>query len=183
MNAARIASLVAMLVVMATVDLSAQQEMPVEPGDRVRVSAPGVLAGQVVGTIKELSPDTCVLQVEGRPWPVALPLASVTQLEVSRGHKSKSGIGILIGGGVGFLGGYLIGTQTTVCETCGGSESKGKTGLAFGTILGLLGAAAGGELGSRNKVELWEEVPIERLRLSIRIYRASGLGIAASLNF
>lgn len=183
MNARRIASLVAMLVITAPIGLFAQQEMPVEPGARVRVSAPGVVAGQVVGTIKELRPDTCVLQVEGRPWPLVLPLASVTQLEISRGHKSKSGIGILLGGSAGFLGGYLIGTQTSVCETCGGSESKGKTGLAFGTILGLLGAAVGGELGSKDRVEFWEEVPIERLRLSIRMYRASRLGVAASLHF
>lgn len=182
MNAARIASLVAMLVVMATVDLSAQQEMPVEPGDRVRVSAPGVVEGQVVGTIEKLSPDTCVLQVEDQLWPVVLPLASVTRLEVSRGSGSKTGLGILIGAGVGFLGGYLIGTQSSLCEECGGSSS-GKTGLAFGTFLGLLGAAAGGELGAKNRVERWEDVPIERLRVSIRMYRASALGIAASLNF
>ncbi len=181
MPARRIASLVAMLVIVAPPDLFAQQAMPVAPGDRVRLSAPGVVAGQVVGTIKELSPDTCVLQVEGRPWPVVLPLGSVTQLEVSRGHESKSRMGILVGGGLGFLGGYLVGTQTSLCETCGGSDEKQKTGLAFGTICGLLGAAAGGELGAKSRAERWEEVPVEQLRVTIRPYGDDGLAITASL--
>ncbi len=90
-------------------------------------------------------------------------------------------MGILVGGGLGFLGGYLVGTQTSLCETCGGSDEKQKTGLAFGTICGLLGAAAGGELGAKSRAERWEEVPVEQLRVTIRPYGDDGLAITASL--
>jgi hypothetical protein len=62
----RNALLVAALVLTVWVDLFAQQEPPVAPGDRVRVTAPDEVSGRFVGTVMEIGADTCVLEVEGR---------------------------------------------------------------------------------------------------------------------
>jgi hypothetical protein len=89
MNAPRIASLVAVLVVTAPLALVAQQEPPVAPGDRVRVSAPSVVEMRVVGFVASLDRDTLVLNAEGGAVLLTVPFASVTALEVYRGRKSR----------------------------------------------------------------------------------------------
>ncbi len=102
----RFALLVAALLLTATVDLFAQQEAPVAPGDRVRVAAPTEVSGRFVGTVMEIGADTCVLAVEGRAEPLALPLASVTKFEVVRGQQSW---GWWKGALIGLFGGAALG--------------------------------------------------------------------------
>ncbi len=132
----RIVSLVAALVLTAQADLFAQQEPPVAPGDRVRVLAPTIVAGErLVGTIVSMGPDTCVLEIEGRSDPTALPVAPVTRLEVSRGQKSHTLLGPWSSRAV--LITCLSEWCATGCGIAGGSLDIGAESLTLGVLSGL----------------------------------------------
>jgi hypothetical protein len=180
MIAPRIASLVAALVLTASVDLFAQQEPPVAPGDRVRVTAPNEVSGRFVGTVMKIGADTCVLEVEGRAEALALPLASVTSLEVSRGRKSNilkgAGIGLLIGGAVGIVAGVAA------CSG-DGCEYAGATVGSLGAIGAGVGLLIGTSAGASSSGELWEPVPLDQLRVTIAPHPRGGLAIRVSVAF
>ena len=109
--------------------LSAQQP-PIEPGSRVRVTAPDCGVSRQATTVEALRGDTLVLA--GDPTrnsnPINCPLTSVTRLDVSQGRKShfaaSAGIGVVIGaagGGIGLAASSL---------DCGVRMSRKKPALA-----------------------------------------------------
>ena len=85
------------------------QYSEVQPGARVRIHAPGIVAGRFVGTVLNRSGDTIRV---GSPntAPLDVPMARITSLEVSRGKSRASGAGrgALWGAGVGVAFGLAI---------------------------------------------------------------------------
>jgi hypothetical protein len=176
MIAPRIALLVAALVLTAPVDLFAQQEPPVAPGDRVRVTAPTIDPDPFVGTLVSMGADTCVLEIEGRAEPLALPLASVTSLEVWRERESKlaqgAAIGVLIGGAVGAaLGAAVCRVEDEVCAV-----PSGGIGASVGLLFGLL-------VGEESGRDRWEVVDLQSVRVSLTPLGRRGLAVSASIRF
>ncbi len=152
---------------------------PVAPGDRVRVTAWSVVPGRPVGTVVSLGADTCVLEVEGRAEPLTLPLASVTRLEVSRGQESNVGKGALTGGLIGAAFGLFVGLIV-------GSDPEFFGENAFANSVAVLGGAGigvGAIIGSLSTSDRWEEVPLERLHVSIVPQRHGGLSVSAAIIF
>ena len=134
-----------------------------------------------------LTTDSLVLRPEYGAWPVAIPLASVTRLEVSQGQKSRmgpgAGIGLLGGGLLGYLissgtlgrgctegGGFLEPTR----EQCIGLSTVG--GAVVGTLLGLV-------IGAVMTTYRWEEVPLDQLRVSFGPQRDGRFGLGAPVRF
>ncbi len=206
MIAPRIALLVAALVLTASVDLPGQQEPPVAPGDRVRVIVrtiddsdlylltPGTAvrrrrrssSHRLVGTLVAVSADTVVLEVEGRADPLALPLASVTSLEVSRGQKSRVGKGALIGGVVGaVIGGVLGAVSIGICQSPDNTHFV-PCWLNIPIVAGLggaVGAGVGAGIGAASgPADRWETVPLDRISVSLRP-RGGGLEVSAKFVF
>lgn len=167
MIAPRIASVVVALLVGAPVNLLAQQEPPVAPGDRVRVTAPTFT---LLATVLASKPDTLVVGVGSPRVPLALPLASADKLEVRR-TRSKSLTHILILGGVGFLLTAGVAELMTPNET-----------TEYEQWLAVAGAGLGAFVGSLLKVKRWEEVPLDRLRVDVGAHRDLGLRISASVS-
>ena len=62
----------------------------VQPGARVRVEAPGIVAGRYVGTVLTRTADTVVV---GNPHavPLRIPFARITAIEISRGKSRTEG--------------------------------------------------------------------------------------------
>jgi hypothetical protein len=184
MRAPRIVSVVAALVLTAQAALFAQQEPPVAPGDRVRVTAPTVGRDPLVGTLDELRADTCVLWIEGGAEPLALPLGSVTSLEVSRGRKSNTlagaGIGLLIGGVGGTTLGLVVGLQ---CE----GDCPSPPGLLPAAIFGGIGAGfgllIGTAIGAASGTERWEVVDLQSVRVGLTPHGRRGLAVSVSVTF
>lgn len=125
----------------------------VQPGARVRVEAPGIVAGKYVGTVLIRSADTLTL---GNPSgaPVALPLHSIRSLEISRGKSRGAGAirgmmwGAPIGAALGIFG-IATAEECTACyESVGDAEA-----LAAFTMAGLLWGAGIGAIVGR---EHWE---------------------------
>ncbi len=185
MIAPTVACLAAALIFTASVDLLAQQDAPVAPGARVRVSAPSIVNKRLVGTVVALKVDTLVVDAKGRRGPLALPLAFVTGLEVSRGRKSNVGKGAGLGFLAGAFGGAILGLVTY--EECTGfcpvDPGAGGTALILAVVLGGVGAGLGAVIGAVIPSERWETVPLDRIRVGLIRHERLGLTVSASVAF
>ncbi len=134
---------------------SATAQVPIRPGARVRVSGHScqpfyscVGAEQRVATFVAWKSDTLVVQGNGDT--LALPLDSVTSLEVSRARGQRgngAAIGALVGGGLGVaaeLGpaGIAFGAGVGALLGTGSNARKGAgigllVGAATGAVIGL----------------------------------------------
>ena len=172
----RIIVLTAGLILTAPVDLLPQEDAPrVAPGDRVLVLTTAS-RDPYPCTLQAVNADTLVLAAEGQVRPLVLPLADVTRLEVSRGMKSRAFTGARWGFGIGGLIGMGIGYYST--DDWDEAETQGLLGALLG---GVAGAVVGGLVGSTMEVERWEEVPIDRLRVSVGT--DGGLSVRSSIRF
>ncbi len=182
MNAPRITSLVAVLVVTTWSCSGYVADMSVAPGDTVRGTAPSMDVDDSVGTVAALETDTLTVQVEDRADALYVPLADVAKLEVQRGQKSGTGTGALIGGGLGAALGVTVGLVGCSASNCNLDEGDLTAAVAvvFGAGGALLGAGIGALIGSSIKTDRWETVPLDRIRVSLTPH---GLGVSASIVF
>jgi hypothetical protein len=114
-----------------------------------------------------------------------LPLASIEKLEVFRGQSSK----VVKGVALGSLLGATVGPGVTAagCSSVaasfggGGLEDCGRE-LTIGAFVGAVaGAGIGALIGSGSKIDRWEEVPLERLRVTIVPQRGGELRFGVSV--
>jgi hypothetical protein len=128
----------------------AQQLSEVAPGARVRIRAPGVVAGRYTGTVLSRTADTIAIASSGASS-VRVPVASLTSVEVSRGKSRSRGAikGAAWGAGIGLIFGVLT---TGISDDVGyGSEGEYlAANLVGGAFWGaLIGAIAGSERWDR----------------------------------
>ena len=193
MIAQRIAWLIAALVLTGSADLFGQEVPPVAPGDRVRVSAPSIYRGELVGTVSALRSDSLVLKGEsptGQPHALldedatlAIALSSITAMEVSRQRSAMwatAGIGALLGA----VAGAAIGAAVTEEDCTGFGEicSKELSAIAGAVPGALLGFGIGAAIGSGIRSQSWETVPLDRIRVSLTP-RGGGLEVSAKFVF
>ncbi len=180
--------LVAILAFVPLASATAQEPPPVKVGDRVRVTAPDVRSA---GIVQLLTTDSLVMHPEYvfvmrpenvAPNRLAIPLASVTRLELSMPAGSQAGQGALYGLAIGVFGGSVVGFAACegndffvdVASTCA---------LAGAVILGAGGALVGAILGAMISGTRWEEVPLDQLRVSFGPQRDGRLGFGLSVRF
>ena len=181
MTAPRIISLLFLLFLAVVGELCAQDTLVV-PGARVRVYSPD----RVTGTIETLSSDTLVLRTEARRSLQAIPFASITKLEVSRGRKSNVGkgarIGLAVGAGVGAIAGVIL-----IIGECSGSAGclfySVAGGVAGALYLFLPGTLLGAVIGAVFRTDLWETVPLDRIRVSLRPNDHLGVAVSVRIAF
>ena len=151
--------------------ITAQERPPVVEGARVRVSATEFGGKWCTGTLVDWSADTLTARcwrTRERQWEeFEFPVSSISSLEVSRGKKSNVGKGALIGGllgaGAGLVGGLAV---ANLAEGLDEPSSTDIT-LTYTVLFGLVGAGLGAIIGSASKSDLWEEVPLDRLKVSV----------------
>ncbi len=172
--------LVAILAFVPFAIATAQDSLPVRAGDRVRVTAPDLGIRKQAGRFEALRADTMVVAVADST--MTFPVAFVTRLEVSRGQKSRAGQGA----GIGLVGGGLLGFLIS-SGTCSGESFLIRTreacirvstvgGAVVGTFLGLA-------VGAVIMTDRWQEVPLDRVRVSFGPQRDGRLGVGASVRF
>ncbi len=182
-----------LVVILAFVPLAsatAQVPPPVKVGDRVRVTAPDL--GRREGTVRLLTTDSLVMRPEYvfvmrpeyvTPNRLAIPLASVTRLELSRPGGSQAGQGALNGLAIGILGGAVA--AAALCEN--GSDflevAVGTCVLAGAVIVGAGGALVGAIVGAMITGTRWEEVPLDQFRVNLGPQRDGRWGLGASVRF
>ncbi len=177
--------------------VSATDQVPVRPGERVRVTGHFFcqpfnsncvrgLPQRYVGTFVTWEADTLVVQSNRDT--LAVPVDFVTRLDVSRGRKTNTAKGA----GIGFLLGGLVGAVIVYAsyEECvpqglfsciGPNYGPGTYALMGGVIGGFGGLVAGALIGSAIKTDRWQEVPLDELRVSFGPQRDGRFGFGASV--
>jgi hypothetical protein len=141
-----------LLLSVAFAPLSAQsivrtgQWAEVQPGARVRIQSPGIVAGKYVATVLARTTDTITV---GSPSsaPIAIPIAQITSIEISRGKSRTRGAvrGIQWGAPIGLGLGVLSMSAFQSCDGCDQVYSEGGwvalstlSGVFYGSIIGAL---------------------------------------------
>jgi hypothetical protein len=177
------AILVAILAFVPLASATAQVPPPVKVGDRVRVTAPDVRRRE--GTVQLLTTDSLVMRLPGyggTPNRLAIPLASVTRLELSMPGGSRAGQGALTGLAIGGVGGAIV-----AGTACAGDQllEDAAVGCALvgAVFFGAGGALVGAIIGAMTTGTRWEEVPLDRLRLQVAPQRDGRFGLWLSVRF
>ena len=169
----------------------------VAPGERVRVKqdcaevstdSSAIRVRTVcpphVGTFTMMAADSIVLGTGGSGSRTGVSLASVTSLEVSRGRMSRTGSGALVGFAVGAVYGAMQGgSWAQGCDEphfwpCSDPAAMAVLGVFFGGIGMGMGAMIGGFI----RTDRWEEVPLDRVRVSFAP-RRDGFAVGLSVAF
>jgi hypothetical protein len=158
----------------------------VKVGDEVRITAvalpreSAVAAGgsyrdsKLRGKIAALADGSVVLELKGATR-VDVPFASIQKLDVRRGLSR--GYGALYGGLLGGVAGAL-GCAVSDCSDegiMGGSDAV--------ILLGGAGAVLGAGIGALVVGSGWDNVPLDKVRVSVAPLPGGGVGAAVSLGF
>ncbi len=176
---------------------SATAQLPVRPGERVRVTRPPICPPtytscvgpprQSVGTFLAWKADSLVMESNGDT--LAVPLDIVTGLDVSWGRKTNTAKGAGIGFLIGSLAGAFIGYASyEECKSqglfsCIGDFGPGFNALGGALVGGLGGGVVGALIGGSSKTDRWKEVPLDRLRVNIVPRRHGRLGLGLLVRF
>jgi len=176
----RLLSLLAPVTILASATpLAAQQSAPpieVRAGSRVRLDAPGVVADRIIGTVIARTPDTLTIANE-RSSTIAVPVARITHLEVSRGDSRSAGAihGIKWGAPIGLGVGVLLVALSDDCKTCNNQPSAGGA-IAFATGMGAFWGAVGGAIAQH---EQWAPFDLSPRTSFDPVARRGTLGLSA----
>jgi len=156
----RALSLSAAVALLAAAPLRAQQSAPpveIRSGSRVRLEAPGVVADQMVARVISRTADTLTIAGFDSP-PVAVPIARITRLDISRGDSRAAGAlhGMKWGAPIGLGLGALMVVLSDDCETC---KNQPSAGAAMGD-LAAAGAFIGAIAGAIAQHEQWSPVTL-----------------------
>jgi hypothetical protein len=160
------------------IPLAAQVRLPLAPGQRVRVTAPSASMRNEVATIEAITADTLVLvrMWAGQSLRSAVPLASVQGMDMSRRRRGHAGVGAALGGMLGFIAGTIADRQ---CErTCGIICI-----CLYRPVGAVVGLGLGAICGAGWKTDLWEPVPLDRLRVGLSPQPSGRLGLGAAVSF
>jgi hypothetical protein len=140
----------------------------IQPGARVRVTAPGVVAARYVGTVLSRSGDSLTI---GSPnaMPLAISTSRITSLEISRGKSRADGAirGMKWGVPIGLaLGAVTIGFAD--CADCASNSDDAGSALGWVAINGVSGAIWGAGIGALIGRERWERFDLPQ-RAAFRV--------------
>ena len=155
---------------------------------QVRVQAPSIWKGQVVGTLIKMTPDTLVVQRGGTFF--ELPVSSISNFEVNiRQRNTGKGFKIGLGAGAIIIGYTSIYTSKEIKQiNPRGTDPQSQhfsvallrlLGYSAGAIVCLLSTLIGGSI----KSDKWVEVPPHSLNLSLVPTSTKGLCAALTFNF
>jgi hypothetical protein len=175
----RALTVLALLLIVLVSD-AVTQEQPLQPGQRVRVTAPYLGINKQVARFDAL--DGGVLAVTADST-MRCPLLDVTRLDVYRGRQGHPWLGAGIGSAVGAVTGVVIGVQLCNNDWLCPDRYMGWAVLAGLGIGGATGALLGAGIGTLIKTDRWQEVPLEQLRVNVLPLRDGRLALGLSVAF
>ena len=171
--------LVLVLVLASYTDALAQQQ-PLQPGQRIRVTAPNSGMNKQAATFEAVESGVLLVTADST---MRCPLLDMTRLDVYRGRQGHPGLGAGIGSAVGAATGVVIGIQLCNSDWLCPDRYMGWAVLAGAGIGGATGALLGAGIGALIKTDKWEEVPLDRLQLSMVPLRDGRFALGLSVEF
>jgi hypothetical protein len=158
------------------------------PGARVRITQAGEKPR--VSIVVAQSAETLLVRSPEFSNTVALPLADISQLDVSTGRHRNVVKGMVLGtaivGTIGAVAGAISYQPCTSTEFLGcllAPESRSDSALLGGVVGGALGFVAGSLAGLVPR-EQWKRVPLANRRVAAAVMPgAHGTGLGVSLRF
>jgi len=155
--------------------LAAQDNLPIAPGQRVRVSLDG--QRRIAGVLKSQDGDSIRVQQYWNTAPLTIARSSISGVEVSTKRHSNAGTGAAVGLVVGSLLGAAAGAGCKGEFFCPGPA-------AGAASVGLLGAGLGALIGTFSHSETWASVYERRVRASfVAPTRGRGAGVGVTVAF
>ncbi|MFL5607442.1 MAG: hypothetical protein ACJ8AD_13415 [Gemmatimonadaceae bacterium] len=131
-----------------------------QPGARVRLEAPGILAGRYEGTVLTRNGDT--LRVGGpNSQPITVPIDRLSSFEVSRGNSRSLGAqrGVVWGSAVGLIIAAVALPSLQSCDYCNNTSGDLTSFALYMTASGALYGAGIGALIGRERWEKFDLAP------------------------
>ena len=166
-----------------------------DPGARVRITAHPFGLRRAPVTLSAATDDTLYISVVSKRLEHgsvvtdsrqhAVPVESISRLEVPAGRRSNWDKGAKTGALIGGAAGLLAGAAFAACDDWGCPDGPGqKIGAAVGgTMAGaLMGGIVGALIGAMSTRDAWADVSADRVRIAIRP-RMLGMGVVASVPF
>lgn len=172
MRTQRWRAVVAAMLLLPTVQATAQQSATITEGTRVRVRAPSIRDKSFKGTLVGIDSGSLTLELDGSHDHEIVPLSALKKLEVNVGQKGNAGAGFVLGFGAG------AGVAALVSLGMGSESGETVKGVA---ILGGIGAAIGALTGALIKTEHWKKTDIERFQVSLGPAAGGGVGVSVQI--
>lgn len=189
MNRFSIASFVLVAAVLAADVASAvgQVATSIDPGSRVRITAPSLGLNEAVGTVKEATDDALVVQFEFPRRVGTVDRFEIGKMDVSIHPQRKVlksvGVGLLVGAGTGALIGLASGDDDPQQWFAFSAEEKALMG---GAMLGVTGAVVGLIVGLVRRSDVWSPMLPGDVSLTVVPLvheRGAGLNVRLGLRF
>ncbi len=165
--------LTALLVPALAAPTVAQEAFPIEIGDRVRVSVPMRIDGDVMG----FGEGQLIIRIPNHVDLTSIPFEALEALHVGR-VQTKALLFGAIGGVITGVGAWVLVDRSDAVrvESLAPAETDRRAYTAAFAAVG--GAFAGALFGKRYKSYAWEVVPLATLR--DRFVRLDGVGLMAT---
>ena len=150
---------------------------PLTTGTRVRVTVrePGQAERQLVGPLRTFDSQTLTMSAGESPAQLALPRPTITRIEVSRGRRGHTVMGLLLGA--------VLGLSAVAIKDAGcGPDCDGTSGGQVAAVVGG-GAVLGAVVGTVVRSERWESLPWAVGPVRRSAAPLGGLGLRVSLRF
>ncbi len=128
-----------------------------DSGSRVRITVHKPEKHSLVGTLVSADADSLRFTTD-TGGVVAVPVASVSRLERSRGRRSNAGRGALTFGLIGGAAGLVLGIAAAADNTGWGIDFGPEAVVGATVLMGATGAGLGALIGAASKGERWEPV-------------------------
>jgi hypothetical protein len=151
---------------------------PLAPGMRVRIAAPDVSAGRIIGTVTAVDAESVTLDIPGSSAAVSMPRDKITHLDVSESLRSRW-INAAFGAAAGALGGAVFGGNHK-SSLFHSDYSTGEAATDGGVLGALVGAAIGALIPPG---ERWMSGGGASYRVSLAPQFQHGVGLAVAMKF
>lgn len=187
---------VAILLLPGATALAEEPAAWLEPGARVRLTLPcepGRLpaaggpadACQEEGRVVSIQGDTVTLAASESAR--SYTLAATSRIEVSRGSRSAWRVGAGAGFLVGAAGTFAVlnqGESTNPCDSSANQDAIGMGGcVGLAAAAGVAAAGVGALIGKLFRTEDWQEVPVDRVRVSLWPQAGARFRVAVAVAF
>jgi len=168
-----VAAVTLVLAVAGAASVSGQAPRLLETGARVRITSPSRGWLRATATVADARDDGLVVLIDSGDRLQAVDLASISEMDVSTGRRSRA----MEGFGIGFIAGAVVGG--VLGSTSAEDGWRGVGALVYAGVLAVPGAIVGLNIGGAMEREVWVGASTSAGGLTVApVARGSGAGLS-----